>query len=233
MQEDKGQRRRRLTDRLNILRDRIRFIEQELLEYTNDFYRVCIFGSARIKQDDELYKITEELAHLLGHQGIDVLTGGGPGLMEAANKGLTEGRNETRSKSKSFGLSIQGGIEAKHTNMHLDIKQHHRTFSTRLDDFMRLSNAVVVMPGGIGTLLELYFFWQLLQIGHLTSRPIILIHAKFWQGLLDWMRKQQIDRGLVGPTDMRWIHVVETPAEALAIIKVEHQKFLDRKEAIT
>lgn len=225
--EERSARRKYLTERLLHLRERTFLLEQELLTYTSDFFRVCIFGSARIKSDDEIYKLTERLARYLGHEGIDVLTGGGPGLMEAANKGVKAGRGEAKTKSKSFGISIQLEFEKK-ANDHLDVKHHHRKFSSRLDDFMRLSNVVIVTPGGIGTLLELYFSWQLLQVGHLSDRPLILIGTTFWQGLIDWMKDQQVSLGLVGAGDFRWLQIVDSPEEAMNLIKVEHEKFRAR-----
>ena len=225
--EDRKARRRRLTERLETLRERAGLLELELNNYTNDFFRVCIFGSARIKPDDSIYQTTEALGVALGKEGIDVLTGGGPGLMEAASKGVKAGKELSGSRSKSFGITIQLNVFEPPSD-HLDIKHHHKKFSSRLDDFMRLSNAVVVVQGGIGTLLELYFSWQLLQVGHMRERPIILMDRDFWEGLLDWMQDKQVGRGLVSPGDFRWIHTVDTPDEALSIIQVEHQKFKDR-----
>ncbi len=228
--EDRKTRRRRLTERLDALRERSRLLEVELRSYTNDYFRVCIFGSARIKPEDAIYKTTERLAYFLGHDGIDVLTGGGPGLMEAANKGVKAGKLQSGSKSKSFGISIDLG-RFEPPNEHLDIKRHHKKFSSRLDDFMRLSNAVIVTPGGIGTLLELYFSWQLLQVEHLSGRPIILLGRGFWQGLIEWMKEKQITAGLVSPGDMRWIEIVDTPEEAMEIIRKEHQSFTAGRDA--
>ena len=228
--EDRKARRRRLTERLEALRERTSLIEMELKNYTNDFFRVCIFGSARIKPDDDIYKLTEKLAHMLGSEGIDVLTGGGPGLMEAANKGAKAGKSKTGSRSKSFGITIALN-RFEEPSEHLDIKHHHKKFSSRLDDFMRLSNAIVVVQGGIGTLLELYFSWQLLQVGHMPERPIILVDRNFWAGLIDWMKDKQIVLGLVSPGDMRWVHLVDTEDEALEIIRAEHEKFRERQTA--
>lgn len=225
--EEKKARRKRLTERLEALRERAMLLELELNQYTADFFRVCIFGSARIKPDDAIYSTTARLAYLLGKEGIDVLTGGGPGLMEAANKGVHEGRVASGSKSKSFGISIHlPSMEP--LNDHLDVKHHHKRFSSRLDDFMRLSNAVVVTPGGIGTLLELYFSWQLLQVAHLAERPIILLGKEFWQGLIEWMKDQQIGHGLVSPGDFRFVNTVSTPEEAMDVIKREHRKFKEQ-----
>jgi uncharacterized protein (TIGR00730 family) len=215
---------RRLTERLSVLRERVILLEQELNTITSSFFRVCIFGSNRIQDNDELYRAVERLGFLLGENGIDVLTGGGLGLMKAANKGVLQGRNSSGSKSKSFGISIElGRLEAP--NEHLDIKHHHRRFSSRLDDFMRLSNAVIVTPGGIGTLLELYFTWQLLQVGHMTARPMVLLGKEFWSGIILWMNEFQVKRGLVSPHDMDWIHVVDTPEEAITIVLKEYEQF--------
>ena len=226
--EERKARRRRLTERLETLRERTRFLEIELQDYTCDFYRVCIFGSARIKPNDEIYQATHDLALLFGKEGIDVLTGGGPGLMEAANIGVRKGKELSGSKSKSFGISIDLG-KFEVPNEHLDIKHHHKKFSSRLDDFMRLSNAVVVTPGGIGTLLELYFSWQLLQVSHLEARPIVLLGRKFWEGLLDWTKNVQIKRGLISESDMNFLHVADTPEEVLEILKPDLNEFQKKK----
>lgn len=226
--ENRKARRRRLTERLEMLRERTALLEMELITYVDEYFRVCIFGSARIQPEDVIYKLTLRLAEYLAHLGIDVLTGGGPGLMEAANKGAKQGRTTSGSKSKSFGISIDLGRKEA-PNQHLDIKHHHKKFSSRLDDFMRLSNAIVVTPGGIGTLLELYFSWQLLQVSHITDRPVILVGREFWRGLIDWMKEKQVSTGLVSPEDMQWIYVVDTPEEAVEIIAKEYEKFLERK----
>lgn len=228
--EDRKARRRRLTERLEALRERTSLIELELNNYTSDFFRVCIFGSARIKPDDAIYQNTVRLGELLGKEGIDVLTGGGPGLMEAANKGVLLGKKSSGSKSKSFGITIELN-QFEPPSEHLDIKHHHKKFSSRLDDFMRLSNALIVVPGGIGTLLELYFSWQLLQVGHMPERPIILFDRPFWEGLIDWMKEKQITSHLVSPGDLRWLHLVENVDEAIEIVKVEHEKFKERQAA--
>ena len=223
-------RRRRLTERLEALRERATMLELELREYTQDFFRVCIFGSARIKPDDLPYKLTYRLAYLLAREGIDVLTGGGPGLMEAANKGAKDGASESSAKPKTFGIAIDVP-RREPPNPHLDIKHQHRKFSSRLDDFMLLSNAVIVTPGGVGTLLELFFSWQLIQFGHLTERPVILVGSEFWNGLIAWMKTYPLAQGLVSQGDFRWVHIVDTPEEALDIVEKEHQKFKDRLAA--
>jgi uncharacterized protein (TIGR00730 family) len=207
-------------------------IEDELRKLDeNRFYRVCIFGSARIKPETKQYTDVYELARYMSWEGIDVLTGGGPGLMEAANMGARLGREEKQTKSLSYGLSIQLEFEPE-PNKHLDIKRHHHKFSSRLDDFIRLSNSVVCTPGGIGTLLEFFFVWQLIQVKHATPRPIVLLEREFWEGVLDWMRKEPLARGLLGEKDFSVIHVADTQEEAFDIISRHHQEFRARKEKI-
>ncbi|MCB0322253.1 MAG: LOG family protein [Bdellovibrionales bacterium] len=224
-------RRRRLTQRLKVLRERSRLLELELQNYTNQFFRVCIFGSARIKQDDSIYRTTFELGELFGELGIDVLTGGGPGLMEAANRGALAGRAKSGSKSKSFGLTIELN-RFEEPSEHLDIKHHHRRFSSRLDDFMRLSHAIVVVQGGIGTLLELFFAWQLLQVGHMPARPVILMDSDFWRGLIDWMREKQLGRGLVSAPDFDFVQFADTPQQAADAVRVHYEAFLKAQIAL-
>jgi uncharacterized protein (TIGR00730 family) len=223
-------RRRGLTQRLKVLRERSSVLELELQNYTDHFFRVCIFGSARIKPDDHIYRTTFDLAEGLGERGIDVLTGGGPGLMEAANRGVLAGKEKSGSKSKSFGITIELN-RFEEPSEHLNIKHHHRRFSSRLDDFMRLSHAVVVVQGGIGTLLELFFSWQLLQVGHLPPRPVILMDSEFWAGLIDWMKDKQLSRGLVSPHDFDWVTLVDEPSEAIEILARTHDEFLKKPRA--
>jgi len=207
-----------------VLRERVRLLELELYPYVSDYFRVCIFGSARIRSDDEIYKSTYELALRLGELGIDVLTGGGPGLMEAATRGAVAGKQRAGTKSRTIGLTIDLNAR-EYPNDHLDVKVHHRKFSSRLDDFMRLSNAIIVERGGIGTLLELYFAWQLVQVGHLPMRPIILMDSAFWAGLIAWMKEEQLKRGLLSAIDFDCIHLADKPDEALEIIRAEHAKW--------
>jgi uncharacterized protein (TIGR00730 family) len=216
---------------LEALRERINLIELELQEYSNDFFRVSVFGSARIKEDDPLFAKVEKLAYLLGLEGMDVLTGGGNGLMVAANVGVKRAQEQTQNKSKSIGLTIALN-RFESANSHLDIKTHHRKFSSRLDDFMRLSHAMVVTPGGIGTVLELTFTWQLLQLSHITERPMILLGEEFWKGFLQWIKDVPLAQKLISPEDMKWFHIVNTPEEAVDIIRPIYQKFKDQKGGV-
>ena len=226
----RGERRKHLDERLLSLYQRVMFIEKEIrqLEH-NRFFRCCIFGSARIKHNSKVYQDVAELARLLAGEGIDILTGGGPGLMEAANKGAKLGQKEKRSKSLSFGISIQLDFEPI-PNSHLDVQRHHQRFSSRLDDFMRLSNCIVCTPGGVGTLLELYFSWQLIQVQHIDRRPIVLLDKSYWTGLIKWMKEIPTERGLIGAKDFDWVTIADTPEEAFEIVSAEHKKFLKTKK---
>jgi uncharacterized protein (TIGR00730 family) len=224
--ESRGQKRKFLDERLRLLYQRAMLIEEELRHLDeNRFYRVCIFGSARIKPNSQIYQDVFSLARFMAWEGIDVLTGGGPGLMEAANKGAQLGRQEKQTKSYSYGISIELSFEPE-PNMHLDVKRHHQKFSSRLDDFMRLSNAVVVTPGGIGTLLELFFSWQLVQVKHISRRPIVLMGQAFWEGLLKWVNDIPVARGLItAPKDIDFVSIVDTPEEVMEILSAHHKDF--------
>ena len=228
----RGERRKHLDERLRLLYQRTMMIENELRLLDEDrFYRVCIFGSARIKPESPAYTDVFALARYFGWEGIDVLTGGGPGLMEAANKGARLGREEKHTKSLSYGLSIQLDFEPE-PNRHLDIKRHHHKFSSRLDDFIRLSHSVVCTPGGIGTLLEFYFVWQLIQVKHCSPRPVVLLDKAYWSGLIAWMKQIPLERGLVGEKDFSFVHIVDTPEEVFEIISTHHREFRQRVSKI-
>jgi len=148
----------------------------------NPHYRVTIFGSARISEGDEQYQDVYSIARGLAAEGFDIVTGGGPGLMQAANAGSQSVTNG----GKSIGLNIKLPSE-QHPNLFLDIKEEFDRFSTRLDTFMALSDAVVVAPGGVGTMLEFFYTWQLVQVQQICETPIIL-YGEIWTGLLQWPR---------------------------------------------
>ena len=178
-----------------------------------DHFRVAIFGSARIEKDDALYKQVRDLAHEIGKRDIDLVTGGGPGLMDAANFGHSIAQN---GNSHSIGLTIDLPMEA-HANKHLDLKKHFHKFSSRLDTFMELSDIAVVVPGGIGTCLELFYTWQLAQVKHTANTPIILM-GEMWHELIKWVRKYPLKDGLISAHDLDNIFCVNTQEEALALI---------------
>src|SRR2546425_8052996 len=175
-------------------------IQPERVEH----YRVPIFGSSRIKRGDPIYEEVKKLSYELARMGIDIVTGGGPGLMEAANSGATEGQIE--SHARSFGLAIHLPTEEQ-ANPFVDKVFRHRTFFSRLHHFVRLSSAFIVMPGGIGTALELFMVWQLLQVKHMTEHPLILV-GTMWAGLIEWIRETMVGKGLVSLTDLDTISIV-------------------------
>lgn len=191
-------------------------LEERLKSLEASRFRVCIFGSARIRPDDPTYRMVYDLARCLAEAEVDIVTGGGPGLMEAANRAV---QDVVTSQSQSIGLPILLPRARELANRHLDIKSEHRRFSSRLDEFMALSHAVVVAPGGIGTLLELMYVWQLIQVGMLEHRPVILLGREMWEGLLDWMRAQLLGRRFVSDHDFAWIHCVDTPREAMEVLQ--------------
>jgi uncharacterized protein (TIGR00730 family) len=192
-------------------------IQPERVEH----YRVSIFGSSRIRTGDPIYEEVKKLSFELARMGIDIVTGGGPGLMEAANSGAVEGQIE--SKSRSFGLAIHLPNE-EGANPFVDKVFRHRTFFSRLHHFVRLSSAFIVMPGGIGTALELFMVWQLLQVKHMKQHPLILV-GTMWPGLIDWMREAMIGRGLASPPDLEMVSVVASSDEAIAIIRDSYERF--------
>ncbi len=202
-------------------------LEAELQQLEKDRFRVCIFGSARIRPEDPTYRTVYEMSRMLAELDIDIVTGGGPGLMEAANRAVRDAANGT---SQSIGLPIFLPRSQELANKHLDIKSEHKRFSSRLDEFMRLSHAVIVAPGGIGTMLELMYVWQLIQVGMVEERAVVLLDRQLWTGLLDWMREELLGRKFISPRDFDWIHCVDTPQEALAYVKVELQRFQVRQE---
>ena len=156
---------------------------------------VSIFGSASTPVDDPLYKLTEEIALKLSDAGFAVVSGGGPGLMEAANKGAYEG------KSPSIGLNIQLPHEQS-ANAYQDISLYFRHFFSRKVMFVKYASAYVVMPGGFGTLDELAEILTLVQTTKTRRIPIVLVHSPFWQGLVDWFRNTLVKQGTISPQDM-------------------------------
>jgi len=202
-------------------------LEEQLRHLERDRFRVCIFGSARIQPQDPTYRRVHRLAQLLSECGVDIVTGGGPGLMEAANKGVRDAR---RPESLSIGLPILLPRSREEANRHLDIKSEHRRFSSRLDEFMRLSHAVVVAPGGIGTLLELVYVWQLIQVAMVEPRPVVLLGCEYWRGLVEWVRDPMQRRAFIGPHDLDWIRCVDRPEDVLPLIEPELRKFRERQE---
>jgi uncharacterized protein (TIGR00730 family) len=196
-------------------------IQPERVEH----YRVSIFGSSRIRRGDPVYEEVKKLTFELARMGVDIVTGGGPGLMEAANAGAREGQVE--SSSRSFGLAIHLPTE-EGANPFVDKVFRHRTFFSRLHHFVRLSSAFIVVPGGIGTALELFMVWQLLQVKHVTAHPLILV-GTMWNGLIDWIQESMVSRGLVSAPDLDMVSVVASSEEAIPIIRDSYERFKEER----
>ena len=181
---------------------------------------VSIFGSARVPPESRYYQLAETIARKLSDSGFSVISGGGPGIMEAANKGAYFG------KSPSIGLNIQLPHE-QNSNAYQDISQTFRHFFARKYMFVRFASAYVVMPGGFGTLDELLEALTLIQTGKSRCIPIILVHEPFWRGMVDWFRERLVEEGMVSPEDLDLIQVLDSPDEIVdAIFKhYEHRGF--------
>ena len=192
------------------------------------YFRVAIFGSSRIQPEDTVYEQVRELARQLSYMGCDIVTGGGPGLMRAANEGARAGAYHY--KTRSFGLTILLPMEEQ-PNPFLDEVKQHSTFFSRLHQFIRLSHACIVMDGGIGTTLEAMMMWQLLQVGMLRNRPLIFV-GPMWRGLRQWIEKDIVARGLASPGDLEVAHWGDTVEQALAVITPSLQDFLSRHRVI-
>ncbi|HZO15017.1 MAG TPA: LOG family protein [Polyangiaceae bacterium] len=178
-----------------------------------DRFSVTIFGSARVQKGDALYGDVKALSRELAALGCDIVTGGGPGLMEAANEGAQDGDpdNRTRSVGVRIALPFEQGA-----NPFVELLYTHETFYTRLQHFVRLSHAFIVMSGGIGTTLELFLVWQLLQVRHMTNVPLILV-GPMWRELCDWAEKQLAP--FANPDDVKIPVCVETVHEAVALLR--------------
>lgn len=173
---------------------------------------VSIFGSARVPADDPLYGETVKLADLLSRTGYSVITGGGPGLMEAANKGAADAGGD------SIGLHIHLPLEQK-ANPYLTIKSDYRYFFVRKLMFVKYAVAYIAMPGGFGTLDEVSEALVLIQTKRIKPFPIIFLGSAFWSGLMDWFRGTLLTRGFIAEKDLDLFTVLDTPEEAVQFIQ--------------
>ena len=185
-------------------------------------YRVTIFGSARVRRGTFGYDETRRVAAALAGMGCDIITGGGPGLMQAAN----EGAATAAGRAQSVGIRVDLPFE-QDVNAFVSEAFEHRTFFTRLHQFVLTSDAFVVAPGGIGTVLETMMVWQLLQVKHLHDTPLILV-GKMWPGLIEWVRLSMIaeDPPLAAMADTEIPICVSNGDEAIAILQAQHKKWV-------
>jgi uncharacterized protein (TIGR00730 family) len=165
---------------------------------------VSIFGSARTKPDDPNYILCLDIARRLSDEGFAVISGGGPGIMEAANKGAFEG------KSPSVGLNIELPLEQK-ANPWQDISLSFRHFFARKVAFVKYADAYVVMPGGFGTLDEMTEVLTLMQTGKSRHIPVILVGTSFWRGLIEWLRAQMVPAGMIKASDLDLVQMIDEP----------------------
>jgi uncharacterized protein (TIGR00730 family) len=190
---------------------------------TRQNYRVTIFGSARLKAGTPAYNAVKKLAAELTKMGCDIISGGGPGLMQAANEGAHSIEKATR---RSVGIRVELPFEQE-VNPFVGQAYEHRTFFSRLHHFMIVSDAFVVVPGGIGTLLELSLAWQLLQVRKLYNTPLIVV-GKMWAELIEWGRGSMLHKGneLASEIDFTIPHCVNTIEECVALIRENREDWL-------
>jgi uncharacterized protein (TIGR00730 family) len=182
---------------------------QKVLEI--DRPAVSIFGSARVGEDSEVYRRARATGQLFAGAGFAVVTGGGPGAMEAANRGCKE----------AGGLSVGFNIELPHEqgiNPYCDIAMTFKHFYARKTMFVKAAEGFVILPGGFGTLDELYESLTLIQTGKVLNFPVVLVGTDFWGKLLDWMRDELLAEGMISPNDVELLHVTDDPAEAVGLV---------------
>jgi uncharacterized protein (TIGR00730 family) len=182
---------------------------------------VSIFGSARVDRDSEPYRCARETGRLFAEAGFAVVTGGGPGVMEAANRGCQE----------AGGLSVGFNIELPHEqdlNPYCDLGMTFKHFYARKTMFVKAAEGFVIFPGGFGTLDELYESLTLIQTGKVSNFPVVLFDSEFWREMLDWMRKQLLADGLVSPDDVELLHTTDDTAEAMRLVVESYEtRFAD------
>jgi len=181
---------------------------------------VSIFGSARTKPDHKYYKLAENIAFKLTQHGYGVVTGGGPGIMEAGNKGAKRG------KGASVGLNIELPFE-QNDNPYIDSDKSldFHYFFVRKVMFIKYSQGFVVMPGGFGTMDELFEAITLIQTKKIGKFPIVLVGKKYWSGLMDWVKNTLVDEGTISLEDLDLISIVDTEEEVLKVIDTFYKKY--------
>jgi uncharacterized protein (TIGR00730 family) len=193
-----------------------------------DRYRVTIFGSARARPGTFVYDEVKRMASVLAELGCDIVTGGGPGLMQAANEGASSAGAPER--NRSVGIRVDLPFEQE-VNSFVNQAFEHGTFFTRLHHFVLASDAFVVTPGGIGTVLELTMIWQLLQVRHVQDTPLILV-GKMWSDFVDWARSHLITTQppLANAEDIDLPRCVDSADEAIVLIRKHHAEW-ERNQA--
>lgn len=190
------------------------------------YYRVTIFGSARVREGDPVYEGVKHLAAELARRGVDIVSGGGPGVMRAANEGENLGDPDNR--TRSIGVRVQLPFE-QGTNPFVEQLYTHRTFFTRLHQFVRLSNAFVIVGGGIGTALETMMIWQLLQVRQIRDVPLVFVGDQ-WRDLVAWARRHMIEgqTRFASPEDMDIPRCVDDVDDVIALLEPRVRAFQAR-----
>jgi uncharacterized protein (TIGR00730 family) len=190
-------------------------------------YRVTIFGSARVDPNHWVYAAVRDAATELTRLGCDIVTGGGPGLMQAANEGVKLA-DPTGANQKSVGIRVDLPFE-QDVNAFVTEAFEHKTFFTRLHHFVLVSDAFIVAPGGIGTVLETLMVWQLLQVQHLHDTPLILA-GHFWDGLIDWAKTVMLtkDAPLIKPEDLKIPQIMSDGPAIVQAIRKHHSQWKAR-----
>lgn len=183
---------------------------------------VTIFGSARVKPDHPQYEEARTTARLLAEAGFSVITGGGPGLMEAANHGAREGG------ALSIGCNIELPFE-QGINPYVDIAINFRYFFVRKTMFVKYAEAFIIFPGGFGTMDELFEALTLIQTGKVSNFPVILFGSDYWRGLLDWIRDTMLTEGKVSPDDLDLLILTDSPEEAVRVVVEFHARSVAEK----
>lgn len=171
---------------------------------------LCIFGSARVKEDAPEYHQAMRMGQMAAQNGINVITGGGPGIMEAANRGAAE----------AGGVSVGLGIELPHEeglNQWVNLGMNFRYFFVRKMMFVKYSSALIVCPGGFGTLDEMFEILTLVQTGKTSPKPVVLFDTQYWKGLFDWVQGPMLDRGLISKEDLKKVQFTDDPEEAVRL----------------
>src|SRR5256886_9140269 len=199
------------TDTWRVFRIMGEFVQgfEDLAHITNG---VAIFGSARTLPDDPVYKAAQETAALFAKAGFSVITGGGPGIMEAANRGALE----------AGGISVGCNIELPHeqkSNDYLTLSLKFKYFFVRKMMFVKYSDAFIIFPGGFGTLDELFEALTLIQTHKIHNFPVVLLGSEYWKGMLDWLRGPMLKEGKIVEEGFRRLHVTDAPSEVVEIIR--------------
>jgi len=204
-------------------------------EFTDGFdklshlgYAISIFGSARLQPENPYFQQTVELSRRLAKEGFSIITGGGPGIMEAANKGAFE---EATGSVRSVGLNIQLPHEQA-PNRYQNIALNYRYFFARKVMFVKHSMGYVCMPGGFGTLDEFFEALTLMQTMKIYPMPLVLFGTEYWQGLMDWMKQAMLTHGTVSASDFDFLTLTDDPEEVISIM-VKHREWKEEKKRET